>query len=173
MSGMAAETDSIDNTDSLRTLNALRHLVRIITGASRVVEASTGITGAQIFVLRVLAAQTDPISLNDLAALTLTHQSTASAVVSRLVDQGFASRVRSPDDARRVELSITAAGRELLEKAPPTVQETLFRGMSGLSAGQRHSLANALEDLLASTGIEVGAAPMFYEGDVVEGSDRQ
>ncbi len=156
-------THTSSRSDGARALDALRHLVRALAGSSRTVEAGTGISGAQLFVLRTLSEQTHPISVNDLADLTLTHQSTVSGVVARLVDQALVKRSRAAGDARRVELVITAEGRALLADAPPTVQTQLVAGISRLSAAQRRSLADALEAWLDAAGIENGTVVMFHE----------
>ena len=152
-------------SDGTRALDALRHFVRALAGSSRTVEAGTGISGAQLFVLRTLSEQTHPVSVNDLAELTLTHQSTVSGVVTRLVDQALVKRTRAVGDARRVELVITARGRTLLGKAPPTVQTQLVEGIARLSAAQRRTLADALEAWLDAAGIDSGTVVMFHEND--------
>jgi hypothetical protein len=60
-------------------MDATRHIVRALVGASRAIQANTGISGAQLFVLRQLAGSSEPLSVNQLADLTLTHQSTVSS----------------------------------------------------------------------------------------------
>ncbi|WP_337171788.1 MarR family winged helix-turn-helix transcriptional regulator [Gemmatimonas aurantiaca] len=152
-------------SDGTRALDALRHLVRALAGSSRAVEAGTGISGAQLFVLRTLSEQTHPVSVNDLAELTLTHQSTVSGVVTRLVDQALVKRTRAAGDARRVELVITARGRTLLGKAPPTIQTQLVEGIARLPAAQRRTLADTLEAWLDASGIDRGTVVMFHEHD--------
>lgn len=146
-----------------RALNALRHFVRALAGSSRVVESSTGISGAQLFVLRTLAECSAPVSVNELAELTLTHQSTVSGVVARLTEKRLVKRTRAKDDARRVELAITVRGRKFLNDAPPTVQSQLVRGIATLSPAHRTVLADALEAWLVASGLGTDAAPMFHE----------
>jgi DNA-binding MarR family transcriptional regulator len=148
-----------------RALNALRHFVRALAGSSRLIESRTGISGAQLFVLRTLADRSAPVSVNELAELTLTHQSTVSGVVARLVERRLVTRTRAEHDARRVEIMISARGAKLAANAPPTVQSQIVRGIATLPATHRESLADALEAWLLASGLGTDSAPMFHEHD--------
>ena len=107
----------------------------------------------------------NPLSVGELANLTFTHQSTVSGVVSALVARGLVTRRPARDDARRVEVTLTAAGRSLLATAPVTVQTQLVRGLGRLDASTRAVLADALELWLAESGLGGHPAPLFFEPD--------
>ena len=140
----------------------LRRLVHALHVASRETERRLGVTGAQLFVLTQLRA-TPSLSINALAERTMTHQSTVSVVVRRLVRRKLVRKIRAQDDARRVELTLTPAGIALLKRAPEVLQVRLASAIGALSATQRRSLANGLEHLVSELG--VGGAPpaMFFE----------
>src|SRR5882762_3561794 len=97
-------------TDSQRILDSIRRLVRLLRVSDRQAQAELGVSGAQLFVLRELG-RTPALSLNELASRTLTDQSSVSVVVTRLVEAGLVSRERARDDARRLVLGLTRAGR--------------------------------------------------------------
>src|SRR5438034_11619122 len=103
--------------DVNRAVNALRRIVRAIRLSSHVAEEKLGISGAQLFVLQQLA-QGPKSSLGELAGRTLTHESSVSVVVSRLVRRRLVARRASAADGRRVELSLSPAGERLLRRAP-------------------------------------------------------
>lgn len=149
--------------NAARVMDATRHLVRALAGSARAIEASTGISGAQLFILRQLSDARHALSISELAELTLTHQSTVSGVVTRLVDRNLVTRTTAPDDARRVEVALTAAGRALLADAPPTAQTQLVQGLARLGPARRSLLADELEAWLAYSGLGGGAAPLFFE----------
>src|SRR5574338_746802 len=109
-----------------RAMDSLRRVVHALNIATRASERAFGLSAAQLFVLRQLAA-TSGQSLSDLAVRTRTTQSSISEVVARLVRRGLVDRQPSKDDRRRAQLSLTAAGRETLAAAPETVQERLLR----------------------------------------------
>ena len=113
------------------SMDAIRRIVRVLRQASRDAERTLGVSGAQLFVLNRLLAQ-GPRTINELAADTATHQSSVSVVVQRLVERGLVSRAVAAHDARRREVSVTAAGRRLLRKAPTAAQERLISGLQQL-----------------------------------------
>src|SRR4051812_212495 len=117
-------------------LDHLRRIVRTLRESSRAAEARLGVTGAQLFVLRALAGPR-PLSLNQVAARTHTHQSTVSVVVKRLVSQRLVQRAPSTVDGRRVELGLTARGRAVLERAPLAAQDRLVAGLESLARKDR------------------------------------
>lgn len=143
-------------------MNALRRLVHALRASSTAVQRDTGVSGAQLFVLQQLAQQ--PVaSLNELAARTRTHQSSVSAIVSRLAERRLVTRHPSAEDARRTEIALTPAGAALLADAPPTVQTSLVAALRRLTADQRRTLADGLEAWVESAGVAGGDAPFFFE----------
>ena len=86
-------------------------------------------------------------SINDIAALTFTHQSSVSVVIQRLVRQRLVAKVPSSDDRRRHRLALTAKGRRLLDRAPVAVQEHLIAAIAALAATDRAVLARSLGEI--------------------------
>lgn len=151
------------NGAATRSMNAARRLVRALSRSARAVETSSGISGAQLFILRQLAAATAPLSVNELAALTHTHQSTVSAILNPLVERRLVTRTPAHDDGRRVAVDLTRRGRTLAETAPPTAQTQLIAGLDRLPVGQREVLADVLEAWLDAAGLADEPAPLFFE----------
>jgi len=144
-------------------LDAIRRIVRALRESSRAAERSVGIGAAQLFVLQRIAAAPG-LSLNELAARTFTHQSSVSVVVSRLVERGLLTRTRGGgDDARRISISATPAGRALLARAPAAAQERLLAGLGLMGAGSRRQLAELLGRLVDSMALPDRNPPMFFE----------
>src|SRR4051812_25495008 len=121
-------------------LDSIRRLVRALRESSSAAEKAVGLSGAQLFVLQKLG-DGRPLSVNELAERTLTHQSSVSVVVRKLCDQGLVARKPSPRDGRRVELTLTARGRRLLERAPGAAQDRLIEALGRLPARLRGQLA--------------------------------
>ena len=152
-----------DEADVASVFNTLRRLVHSMHAASRDSERQLGVTGAQLFVLTQLRA-TPSLSINALAERTLTHQSTVSVVVRRLVRRKLVKKVRAADDARRVELTLTPAGTALLRRAPEVMQVRLMRAIDGLAQGDRAVMARGLAHLLREMGGTTDSpVPMFFE----------
>jgi DNA-binding MarR family transcriptional regulator len=121
------------------------------------------VTTAQIFVLRQLAER-NGLSLGELAERTLTRQSTVSVVVARLAKGGLVRRDRAVADRRRLELSLTTAGRRVLARAPEPTTGRLLSALDQLTSPQLVALTSGLEALIAALGVESGAAGMLFEG---------
>ena len=153
-------------TDSIRSvMDALRRVVRDLRLSARDAERSAGISGAQLFVLQSLVEE-PASSLNELAERTLTDQSSASVVVKRLADRKLVARKPSPIDARRIELSLTAAGKRLLARCPEPTQARLVRSLRRLSPGELSRLKVGLTALLREMRIENAPPRMFFDEDV-------
>lgn len=150
--------------EAARVLDSLRLLVRELRLTSHSVERELGISGAQLFVLRELA-QGAGCSIRSLASRTLTDPSSVSVVVSRLVERGLVDRGRDPKDARRSALSLTARGERLLAKAGEPFQVRLVRSLRSLPPARLRRLGADLAAVVASAGVERGAAPMFFDDE--------
>jgi DNA-binding MarR family transcriptional regulator len=145
-------------------MDSFRRIVRWLRVSSRASEREVGLSAAQLFVLTRLQNES-ALSLNELAERTLTHQSSASVVVSRLVDRGLVQRVRSQEDARRIELTLTPAGRRLLGKAPHAAQDQLLEAMDRMSSRDVQQLAVLLQQLIEQAGILEPADMLFSDDD--------
>ena len=149
--------------DELRiVLDALRHVVRELRRSAVVAESRLGISGAQLFVLQNLA-RGKAGSINELAELTLTHQSSVSVVVSRLAERNLVRRVPSAADGRRMEIELTDAGRRLLARAPEAAQTNLFDALRKMPPAKRRQLAGNLELLINLMGGTLGPPALFFE----------
>ncbi|MFL5618960.1 MAG: MarR family winged helix-turn-helix transcriptional regulator [Gemmatimonadaceae bacterium] len=147
-----------------RVMDSLRRIVRVLGASARGPAARHGATGAQLFVLHQIDAAPG-LSIGELAARTLTGQSTVSEVVSRLVERGLVTRNADPADARQTRLQLTARGRSTVRDTEPTAQERLAAGLAALDATEREQLARALERWLEVAGLAELPATMFFEDD--------
>lgn len=154
---------SKDPTEGVPFLfNSLRRLVNAMHAAARDTQHSQGVTAAQLFVLSQVRRSPN-LSINALAELTMTHQSTVSVVVRRLVRRHLLQKRRAADDARRVELTLTPEGRDVVERAPEAFQIRLHRALETLDPGDQELLAGALSRLVAAIGAEDAPSGMFFE----------
>jgi DNA-binding MarR family transcriptional regulator len=143
-------------------LDSIRRIVRALRESSRKTERSVGLGAAQLFVLQRLAGA-PPLSINELADRTLTHQSSVSVVVSRLVRGGLVARTRAAADGRRVEITLTPAGRALLRRAPAAAQDRLIGALGLLGVAARKDLARHLGRLVEAMALPLHHPPMFFE----------
>lgn len=143
-------------------LDSIRLIVRAVRVSSASTERRLGISVAQLFVLQQLQGR-DGLSINDLARATLTHQSSVSVVVGRLVSSRLVRRSLAAGDRRKASLALTPKGRALLARAPEPVQAGLVRALDGLTAAERRTLAALLGKWTRSAGIDAALPPLFGE----------
>lgn len=135
------------DAELVELVDGTTRLVEAVSRADRLAQRHFGLSGAQLFVLRLLA-ESPAQSVNDLAARTGTHQSTVSVVVGRLVARGLVSRRVSEDDARRVTLALTRTGRDLARRAPESAHSPLAEALLRLPRRERRALAQSLARLV-------------------------
>jgi DNA-binding MarR family transcriptional regulator len=146
-------------------LDAIRRILRSLRESSRAAESELGLSGAQLLVLQFLTSGR-PLSINSLAELTRTHQSSVSAVVTRLVEAELVVRQPSSEDGRKVEIGLTAAGARLIsKKVPPLAQEKLFSAISDLPLNKQKVLAQLLTQVVVSAGFSSEPASLFFEDE--------
>ena len=141
-------------------IDSLRVLVKALRDSGRDAEQKLGITGAQLNVLQALRER--PASINELAARTYTHQSSVSMVVARLVDSRLVTRTAARGDGRKLSISLTAAGRNLVKKAPEAAQTRLIGALGAMSKSDLKALSaqlNNLKDIMDSQEREARERP--------------
>jgi DNA-binding MarR family transcriptional regulator len=155
-------THTIPHSDTRIVLDSLRRIVHALRLFDRETEKRLGLSGAQVFVLEKLK-EGGGISINELADLTHTHQSSVSVVVQKLAQSGLVHRSSSAKDGRRVELSLTKKGGQILGSAPPAAQARLISVLAELPRNRRRLLGELLLDLLEKTGIDRQPPNLFFE----------
>ena len=87
--------------------------------------------------------------------------------MSRLENQGLVRREKDEVDRRRVLVSLTERGRELVEQAPFPLQERFLRELEALPAANRLIIATVLEqvvDMMQAEGLD--ASPVMTTGPI-------
>ncbi|OIQ77565.1 MarR family protein [mine drainage metagenome] len=159
-------------SDPQTIMDALRRIVQALRQSSAHSEQSSNVTGAQALVLKHVAAR-EGLSVNELAGLTFTHQSTVSEVVSRLENRGLVVRVRAQDDGRRCELRLTDDGKAAVRNTTVTAQEKLMLALQELPPRTVSDLANGLEALIGAAGMAEEPPIMFFEIQSTRKADQE
>jgi DNA-binding MarR family transcriptional regulator len=150
--------------EAITVMVALRRIIRFVRLADRETESAHGLSAAQLFVLASLAASPAG-SVAELAARTLTDQSSVSTVVSRLVAKRLIKRTVAAADRRRVELRLTAAGARLVGRSPRVFQVKLIETIDAMPKPRRRALAGALDQLVGALGATDVEPQMFFEDE--------
>jgi DNA-binding MarR family transcriptional regulator len=157
-----SDARGLDRRAVATSLDALRRVLRALRVAARDTLATSGLSAAQLYVLRALADDADA-SLSELAARTMTDRTSVKAVVDRLVAGGLVTKKTSMQDRRRAAVRITPKGRTVLRGAPRPPTALLLEGLERLDPGDVRRLARGLRALTRAMQIDGEPAGMLFE----------
>lgn len=109
------------------------------------------ITLAQYRALVVLTSR-GPQRMTDLAAALGVTPSTAGRMCDRLLRKSLIRRIRARSDRRAVQVSVTAAGRDVVDQATRRRRELIAAILAELSSAQQTSIAAAMIAFAAAAG---------------------
>lgn len=158
--GSAQENAGERSLETARAVDCVRRLVNALGESARAVEQHTGITNAQLFLVRQLRSE-GVLTINELAARSLTQQSTVSLLVQRLEAAGLVDRSRSASDARRVCVSLTAKGKRLVERAPEPPIGRMLRSLEAMQPVDVDALITGVNALLDTMHVHGDVRPLF------------
>lgn len=134
---------------ALSVLEEFRLIFKSVRSHFQWVEAQTGVSGAQLWVLAEVAGAPG-IRVTALARALSLHQSTISNLVERLEERKLLRRTRAADDQRGVLLHLTAAGKRLVARAPQPLKGILPNALERLSAEDLALLKQQLRQVTAA-----------------------
>jgi DNA-binding MarR family transcriptional regulator len=91
--------------------------------------------------------ETGPCSQNQLGRLTAMDVATIKGVIDRLTARGLTETSPDPEDGRRLLVSLTRAGQQLVEKAVPNALAITKETLAPLEARERETLITLLSKL--------------------------
>lgn len=106
--------------------------------------AAYDLTAQQYNVLRLLRAAREPLPTLALAERLVSRAPDITRILDKLEHRGLISRTRSAADRRAVLVSITAAGRWLLDQLAEPLRQCHRRQLGHLQAEQLHQLIDLL-----------------------------
>ncbi|MGH3675310.1 MAG: MarR family winged helix-turn-helix transcriptional regulator [Mycobacterium sp.] len=136
-----------DQTDAV--VRASRALVGIAAASIAVIEDV--VTVPQFRVL-VMVYTRGPLNLATVAAGLDVNPSNASRTCDRLIKAGLLDRQVSAVDRRHVTLTLTTAGRRLVEKVTKRRRSAIERVLRTMSPAERDVLADALAGFATAAG---------------------
>jgi DNA-binding MarR family transcriptional regulator len=130
-------------------LTASRSLIAVATRSLGAAAEDTTI--AQYRALVVLASR-GPQRMTDLAGALDVAPSTAGRMCDRLVRKGLIQRHRARTDRRAVQVSITAAGRKVVDEATARRRQLIEDILARLPAQAQRAVAEALRAFADASG---------------------
>ena len=119
-------------------LAAFRQALREFLRFSEEAAAAVGLTAQHYQAMLILRAcgEGESCAINDLARQLLIKHNSAVGLVDRLSDEGLVVREPSKEDRRKVELRLSAKGRQVLAK------------LAGVHLAELHRIGPTLERLI-------------------------
>jgi len=160
------------SSDTKETLRAVRRIARALALSSRDLARQHDLTATQLLCLRLLKER-EALSAGALAkALSLSPQ-TATGLVDRLEARELVARVRSTSDRRCVLVSLSEAGRALIDATGPMLQDRFVARFDALASDRQRELRAALEAIVTLLEADtLDAAPVLAAGHIIAAPEK-
>ena len=157
-------TKSNDYTNEV--LICLRKIIQSIDLHSRFLVREVGLTGPQLIILQTIG-RSGEITAGEIAKAISLSQATVTGVLDRLEKRGFVLRQRDALDRRRINVSISEAGKALLEKSPPMMQQDFIQNFTHLQEWEQTMILASLQRLVSLLDAKtIPAAPILASGPI-------
>ena len=125
-------------------LAAIRKLIRASDVYSSKVRQLSGLTSAQLLLLRAIDNNPSP-SLGELAHQISLSQATTSTILKRLESAGYTYKTRSENDRRRSQVFLTESGAEALARAPKPLNQDFLDRFKDLKPYEQSAIVSSLQ----------------------------
>jgi DNA-binding MarR family transcriptional regulator len=157
---------SAHNNISDEVLISLRRLIRAIDLHSRYLSKHFGLTGPQLIILRELS-RAGEMSPGEVASSVSLSQATVTGISDRLEKRGLITKTKSKIDRRRVVIRPTEACQQLLDQAPPPIQESFLIQFDRLKDWEQAMILSSLQRLVQMVDAkDIEASPVLTVGPI-------
>jgi DNA-binding MarR family transcriptional regulator len=158
-------------TDERALVAEVRRIVRAVELDSQRLVAASGLTSAQLTVLRHLEVQ-GASTPTQLAHTLWVKQPTVTGILERLQERGLVRAQPVEGDRRKRAFALTDEGRTKVAAAPPLLHDRLRERVRALEPWERMQLLAALKRLAALLGAsDLEASAILTPGAAAAGTD--
>ena len=144
-----------------QVLVELRKIIRAIDLHSKQIQKVSGVTGPQLLVLHAINKSKE-LTIGNIAKEVNLSQATVTSILDRLEVKEYVQRIRSTQDKRKVFVSLTTDGQQLIDSAPQLLQDKLIKNLCDLSDEEQQNILEALKKLSIMMGADnIDAAPVI------------
>ena len=128
-----------------RTMTTLHNITIMMEGYF----GKLGLSKGRFMVMIQLHGHDDPygVNISDVICQYRVSSATMTGIIDTLEKEGLIERIRNPKDRRRVNVRITASGREFMDDFLPRHHEYMKAFTSDLSKGERRTLVKLMTKL--------------------------
>lgn len=131
-------------------LTASRALLAVV--ARSIAPVLDQVTVPQFRVLVLLSNSDEPMKHGELATALDVHTTTSTRMIDRMSAAGWVSRAVNPASRRETLISLTPAGRELVERVTETRRAEIRTILERLPTTERTAVAAALDAFARAAG---------------------
>ncbi|MHB8121365.1 MAG: MarR family winged helix-turn-helix transcriptional regulator [Desulfuromonadaceae bacterium] len=146
-------------------IDDIRRTFQVLTEQSRKIEHKTGLTGPQLWVVKMLNNES-PMKVSELARRMYLHPATMVGLLDRLEAKGLVQRTRSAKDRRVVHIDLTEQGRHVVKESPEVVQSLLVLGLEGLADQELKRISDGLEHVVKIIGAQEMAPKLIMSSEI-------
>ena len=136
----------ITSDPALAFLRAIWALDHRLQSQSKRMKSSTGVTGPQRFVLRMLLLAPDTAP-SEIARSLFFHKSTVTVILRSLEKAKLVRRTPNATDRRAVVLALTPKGRRIAEQRSGTVEAIVRKALAKLPGREVEVARKVLEEI--------------------------
>jgi len=127
-------------------MDNIRRVFQVVNEQSKLVERETGLTGPQVWAIKVIEAH-GTLRVSELAGKMYLHPTTVVGILDRLEKRGLVTRTRSATDRRVVDVSLTEEGRRLVDHTPEVASNKITHGLESLGIPELTIIYHGLDRL--------------------------
>jgi len=140
---MINQTSSFENS----ILCSIRRIIRAVDIYSRQLNTKFGLTSPQLLCLKSVV-QADKLTLSMLTKEVNLSGSTVTGIVDRLELKKLLVRERDTTDRRKIFLTPTEAGVNVVKSAPSPLQDKFAKALAKLSINEQIQINQSLEQIV-------------------------
>ena len=145
-------------------LVSLRRILRATDIHAKKLAKESGLTTSKLLVLQTIAEEGE-VTIGGIASQVNLTQATITTIVDFLQKQGLVQRERATSDKRKVFVTLTDKGRQILENAPTALHDRFSEEFECLEEWEQMQIAAVLKRLSGMLGAErIDAAPVLDGG---------
>ena len=155
-----------------RILIALRRIIRAVVIHSKKLNSDYKITVPQMICLKALA-ENNALTQKQLAQKVNLSVSTVNGIIDRLESKELIKRERDTVDRRKVTISITENGHDLIDDAPSLLQDNFARAMKLIPDIEIATIAFSLEKVVQLMEAEnIDASPNLLINNIPDNNNN-
>ncbi|WP_028469106.1 MarR family winged helix-turn-helix transcriptional regulator [Neptunomonas japonica] len=152
--------------NSQKALVLLRQIIRSTDMQVKEISSRTGLTPPQLMVMQTLR-ESGQLTSGELAKEIVLTQATVTSILDRLEKKELVARERGTNDKRKVWVSLTDEGADLMKGAPTTQQDIFLRHFDDIQDWEQSMVVASLERVAFMLNAQhLNAAPVLDIGQL-------